>query len=196
MQVRPSHGCGDACGRVGPCRAFVPTYAGILCVRRSARHQLNLTLGWQAHSGEHTATTLVRMNYSLFDQEITMFKTKNDLSEATRAKVVELLNARLADCTDLQTQTKQATGTSRGRTSSPARALRQDQRGVEDYVDDIAERAVQLGALPKAPADGGEAQLAAGVSANAVDGQSHVEALSTALATFRNSGGGRPSMTQ
>jgi DNA-binding ferritin-like protein len=35
-----------------------------------------------------------------------MFKTKNDLSEATRAKVVELLNARLADCTDLQTQTK------------------------------------------------------------------------------------------
>jgi starvation-inducible DNA-binding protein len=37
-----------------------------------------------------------------------MFKTKKDLSEATRTKVVELLNARLADCTDLQTQTKQA----------------------------------------------------------------------------------------
>jgi starvation-inducible DNA-binding protein len=37
-----------------------------------------------------------------------MFKTKNDLSEAIRAKVVELLNARLADCTDLQTQCKQA----------------------------------------------------------------------------------------
>ena len=37
-----------------------------------------------------------------------MFKTKNDLPEATRAKVAELLNARLADCTDLQTQTKQA----------------------------------------------------------------------------------------
>src|SRR5213592_3545651 len=37
-----------------------------------------------------------------------MFKTKNDLSEPIRVKVVELLNARLADCTDLQTQTKQA----------------------------------------------------------------------------------------
>ena len=37
-----------------------------------------------------------------------MFKSKNDLSEATRVKVVELLNARLADCTDLQMQTKQA----------------------------------------------------------------------------------------
>jgi starvation-inducible DNA-binding protein len=35
-----------------------------------------------------------------------MFKTKNDLSETTRIKAVELLNARLADCIDLQTQTK------------------------------------------------------------------------------------------
>ena len=37
-----------------------------------------------------------------------MFKTKNDLSEEIRARGVELLNARLADCIDLQTQTKQA----------------------------------------------------------------------------------------
>ena len=37
-----------------------------------------------------------------------MFKTKNDLPEATRAKAIELLNARLADCKDLQTQVKQA----------------------------------------------------------------------------------------
>ena len=37
-----------------------------------------------------------------------MFKTKNDLPEVTRVKVVELLNARLADCKDLQTQAKQA----------------------------------------------------------------------------------------
>ena len=37
-----------------------------------------------------------------------MYKTKNDIPEATRVKVVELLNARLADCIDLQTQTKQA----------------------------------------------------------------------------------------
>jgi starvation-inducible DNA-binding protein len=37
-----------------------------------------------------------------------MFKTKNDLSEAIRTKVVRLLNGRLADAIDLQTQTKQA----------------------------------------------------------------------------------------
>ncbi len=37
-----------------------------------------------------------------------MFKNKNDLLEEIRAKAVELLNARLADCIDLQTQIKQA----------------------------------------------------------------------------------------
>jgi len=35
-----------------------------------------------------------------------MFKTKNDLPEASRVKAVELLNARLADSKDLQTQVK------------------------------------------------------------------------------------------
>ena len=43
-----------------------------------------------------------------------MFKTKNDLSEKTRAPAVELLNARLADCIDLQMQCKRATETSKG----------------------------------------------------------------------------------
>jgi len=48
-----------------------------------------------------------------------MFKTKNDLSETIRGKAVELLNARLADCTDLQnTDQTGPIGTSRGRTSS------------------------------------------------------------------------------
>jgi starvation-inducible DNA-binding protein len=37
-----------------------------------------------------------------------MFKTKNDLSEDVRKKAIKLLNERLADCIDLQTQTKQA----------------------------------------------------------------------------------------
>jgi starvation-inducible DNA-binding protein len=37
-----------------------------------------------------------------------MFKTKNDLPQDVRSKSVALLNSRLADCIDLQTQTKQA----------------------------------------------------------------------------------------
>jgi DNA-binding ferritin-like protein len=37
-----------------------------------------------------------------------LHKTKNDLSQETREKVVEILNARLADALDLKSQAKQA----------------------------------------------------------------------------------------
>ena len=115
-----------------------------------------------------------------------MFKTKNDLPEETRAKVVELLNARLADCIDLQTQTKQAHWNVKGPTFIGLHELfDQTNEAVEDYVDDIAERAVQLGGIAE-----GTARMVAKRSslaeypAMAVDGRSHVEALSSALAAF------------
>jgi starvation-inducible DNA-binding protein len=115
-----------------------------------------------------------------------MFKTKNDLPEATRAKAVELLNARLADCVDLQTQTKQAHWNVKGPNFIALHELfDQINEEVEDYVDDIAERAVQLGGVVE-----GTARAVAKRSslpeypASAVDGRSHVEALSSALAAF------------
>ena len=115
-----------------------------------------------------------------------MFKTKNDLPEATRVKVVELLNARLADCIDLQTQTKQAHWNVKGPNFIALHELfDQINEDVEDYVDDIAERAVQLGGVAE-----GTARVAAKRSslaeypAKAVDGRGHVEALSSALAAF------------
>jgi len=115
-----------------------------------------------------------------------MFKTKNDIPAATRVKVVELLNARLADCIDLQTQTKQAHWNVKGPNFIALHELfDQINEDVEDYVDDIAERAVQLGGLAE-----GTARMAAKRSslaeypAMAVDGRSHVEALSSALAAF------------
>jgi len=115
-----------------------------------------------------------------------MFKTKNDIPEATRVKVVELLNARLADCIDLQTQTKQAHWNVKGPNFIALHELfDQINEDVEDYVDDIAERAVQLGGVAE-----GTARMAAKRSslaeypAMAVDGRSHVEALSSALAAF------------
>ena len=37
-----------------------------------------------------------------------LYETKNPLPEETRARAVDLLNRRLADCIDLQSQTKQA----------------------------------------------------------------------------------------
>ena len=115
-----------------------------------------------------------------------MFKTKNDLSEPTRVKAVELLNARLADCIDLQTQTKQAHWNVKGPNFIALHELFDKiNEEVEDYVDDIAERAVQLGGVAE-----GTARMVAKRSsltdypANAVDGRRHVDALSSALAAF------------
>ena len=118
-----------------------------------------------------------------------MFKTKNDLSEATRVKAIELLNARLADCIDLQTQTKQAHWNVKGPNFIALHELFDKiNEEVEEYVDDIAERAVQLGGVAQ-----GTARMVAKRSslaeypANALDGRSHVEALSSALAAFGKS---------
>ena len=115
-----------------------------------------------------------------------MFKTKNDLSEATRVKAVELLNARLADCTDLQTQAKQAHWNVKGPQFYALHKLFDEiYDDVGGYVDLIAERVVQLGGVAE-----GTARAVAKRSslpeypAKAVDGRSHVEALSAALAAF------------
>src|SRR5947199_9089147 len=82
-----------------------------------------------------------------------MFKTKNDLSEATRVKAVDLLNARLADCIDLQTQTKQAHWNVKGPNFIALHELFDKVNDeVQDYADDIAERAVQLGGVAEGTA--------------------------------------------
>jgi len=115
-----------------------------------------------------------------------MFKTKNDLSEGARVKAVELLNARLADCKDLQTQVKQAHWNVKGPNFISLHLLFDKiNDDVEDDVDQIAERAVQLGGVAE-----GTARMVAKRSslaeypASAVDGRGHVEALSSALAAF------------
>src|SRR5215831_6322613 len=115
-----------------------------------------------------------------------MFKTKNDLPEATRGKAVELLNARLADCIDLQTQTKQAHWNVKGPSFIALHELFDQVNGaVEDYVDDIAERAVQLGGVAEGTAHVAAKRSAlAEYTAKAADGRSHVQALSSALAAF------------
>ena len=115
-----------------------------------------------------------------------MFKTKNDLPEPTRVKVIELLNARLADCKDLQTQTKQAHWNVKGPNFIGLHELFDKiNEEVDEYVDEIAERAVQLGGVAE-----GTARVVAKRSSlpeyplNIADGRSHVEALSSALAAF------------
>src|SRR6266581_6524261 len=115
-----------------------------------------------------------------------MFKTKNDLSEAIRVKIVELLNARLADCIDLQTQTKQAHWNVKGPNFIALHELFDKiNEEVEDYVDDIAERAVQLGGVAEGTArTAAKRSSLAEYPANTPDGRSHVKALSSVLAAF------------
>jgi starvation-inducible DNA-binding protein len=115
-----------------------------------------------------------------------MFKTKNDLSESIRVKSIELLNARLADCKDLQTQAKQAHWNVKGPSFIALHELFDKINDeLNDYVDDIAERAVQLGGV----AEGTARMVAkrttlAEYPVTAADGRSHAEALSSALAAF------------
>src|SRR2546428_11460972 len=112
-----------------------------------------------------------------------MYSTRNDLPEATRAKVIDLLDARLADATDLQTQMKQAHWNVKGPTFIALHELFDKiNEDVEDYVDLIAERAVQLGGTAE-----GTARTAAKRSGLAeypavVRDRDHAEAVSTALA--------------
>jgi starvation-inducible DNA-binding protein len=115
-----------------------------------------------------------------------MFKTKNDIPEATRVKVIELLNARLADCIDLQTQTKQAHWNVKGPNFIALHELFDKiNEEVEDYVDEIAERVVQLGGVAEGTArTAAKRSSLAEYPAKTVDGHGHVEALSSALAAF------------
>jgi starvation-inducible DNA-binding protein len=115
-----------------------------------------------------------------------LFPTKNDLSEETRARVAELLNQLLADCIDLQTQCKQAHWNVKGPQFIALHKLFDEvNEDVEEYVDLLAERVVQLGGVAE-----GTARCAAERSRLSeyplaiADGAEHVDALSTALATF------------
>jgi len=115
-----------------------------------------------------------------------MYKTKNDIPEQVRTQVIELCNARLADAIDLQTQCKQAHWNVKGPDFIALHELFDKvTEDVEEYVDLLAERAVQLGGI----ADGTARSVAKRstlpeYAAKGATGSAHVDALSTALAAF------------
>src|SRR2546429_8179056 len=115
-----------------------------------------------------------------------LYPTKNDLPEAARREVVGLLNQRLADCIDLQTQSKQAHWNVKGPAFIALHKLFDEINGaVAEYADLLAERIVQLGGI---------AEGTVGVVAERSElvdyplalstGQQHVAALSDALSEF------------
>jgi starvation-inducible DNA-binding protein len=115
-----------------------------------------------------------------------MHPTKNDLSESTRAKIIDLCNSRLADANDIQTQCKNAHWNVKGPNFIALHELFDKiNEDVEDYVDLIAERAVQLGGN----ADGTARMIVKRsslmeYSVSNPDGKQHVQALASALASF------------
>ena len=115
-----------------------------------------------------------------------MYSTKNDLSEATRAKIIELCNARLADAVDLQTQCKYAHWNVKGPNFIALHELFDKvNEDVEEYVDLIAERVVQLGGNAE-----GTARMIVKRSnlpeydAKTATGHDHILALTSVLASF------------
>jgi starvation-inducible DNA-binding protein len=115
-----------------------------------------------------------------------LHKTKIDISLKNREKLVEILNARLADAIDLKSQAKQAHWNVKGMNFIALHELfDQVSTEVETHIDDIAERITTLGGTAL-----GTVRVAAQNSTlseyplEITDGADHVDALSTALADF------------
>ena len=130
-----------------------------------------------------TSPTVTRPPVS---DETRLTSTKNELPATTRAEVVALLNQRLADCVDLQTMCKQAHWNVKGRQFIALHKLFDEvNEAVEEYVDLIAERIVQLGGVAE-----GTARIVAQRSTlldyplTLTTGMEHVAALSDVLAQF------------
>ena len=114
------------------------------------------------------------------------FETRNDIAEDARAKLVDLLNARLADSFDLYSQLKQAHWNVKGPDFIQLHELYDDvAESVLGFVDEIAERATALGGLAL-----GTARMAAETTTldeyplDAVAGMDTVAVVADRLAAF------------
>jgi starvation-inducible DNA-binding protein len=115
-----------------------------------------------------------------------MYETENDISKERRSELNVLMNRRLADAVDLQMQMKQAHWNVKGPSFIGLHELFDKvARSVEGYVDQIAERIVQLGGIAE-----GTVRLAASRTRlpeyplEIGDGMAHVEGVARALSTF------------
>jgi starvation-inducible DNA-binding protein len=128
-------------------------------------------------------------NPGALDGQPLLYRTKIDLPSANRSEAVSLLNERLAECIDLQTMCKQAHWNIKGPQFIALHKLFDEiNEAVEEYVDLIAERIVQLGGIAE-----GTARVVAQRTTlldyplTISSGQEHVAALSDALSQFGRS---------
>src|SRR5436190_20208596 len=113
-------------------------------------------------------------------------ETMNDLPEGVRGQVSDLLNNRLAEAIDLQTQSKQAHWNVKGPSFIGLHKLFDDvNEDVESYVDLIAERVVQLGGIAEGTIGAAEQRSKLpDYPIGIASGLEHVAALSDALSAF------------
>ncbi|MCB1023525.1 MAG: DNA starvation/stationary phase protection protein Dps [Acidobacteria bacterium] len=118
-----------------------------------------------------------------------MHSTKIDIKKDTREKMIELLNARLADSIDLKSQSKQAHWNVKGMNFIALHELfDQVAAAVEEYTDTIAERVTILGGTAEGTVRvSAEKSTLSQYPMEITDGRDHVDALTTALAAFAKS---------
>jgi starvation-inducible DNA-binding protein len=116
----------------------------------------------------------------------TMTKTKNDLPAKTQTEMVQLLNARLSDAIDLELQTKQAHWNVKGPSFIGLHELFDKlAEEVEDHIDTIAERIVQLGGVAHGTIQETQRKTTLPVYPTDIfEGTAHVAALSSSYAAF------------
>jgi starvation-inducible DNA-binding protein len=115
-----------------------------------------------------------------------LYETKNDLEKDTRVEVIALLNQRLAEAIDLQTQCKQAHWNVKGPAFIALHKLFDEiNEDVEEYVDEVAERIVQLGGIAEGTVGAVEERSKLpDYPIGIATGAEHVAALSDALSAF------------
>jgi starvation-inducible DNA-binding protein len=114
------------------------------------------------------------------------FKTSINIPEGKRSAIIDILNSRLADATDLKTQTKHAHWNVKGSDFIQLHELFDSiAPHFDDYADLMAERVAQLGGV----ANGTLREAAAASSIpeydlSAVNGTEHVKALVKNIGKF------------
>ena len=115
-----------------------------------------------------------------------MYSTKNDLPEGSRRTICEMLNSRLAEAIDLGLQAKQAHWNVKGSSFYALHKLFDEiAEGVQEHVDDIAERLVQLGGIAEGTISVLEQRSKLPeYPLTIADGVEHLIALQTSVAQF------------
>jgi starvation-inducible DNA-binding protein len=115
-----------------------------------------------------------------------MHRTKIDLADNVRASVIGELSSALADSVDLSAQVKQAHWNVKGPSFIALHELfDQIATDVRDYTDLIAERIVTLGGTAHGTVQEATSKTRLAVYPGDISaGANHVEALSSALATY------------